>query len=77
MTASGKLESFYSFFTWSLPCRCCLVLICVWLVESARKGKGVNFQDFNFFLIDWEDEQCLNKREVLLCAQNLIIFKCC
>jgi hypothetical protein len=51
-----------------------------------RKGKGVNFQDFNFFLIDWEDELCLNKREVelclskrevLLCAQNLIIFKCC
>jgi hypothetical protein len=86
VTASGKLESFYSFFTWSLPCRCCLVLICVWLVESARKGKGVNFQDFNFFLIDWEDELCLNKREVelclskrevLLCAQNLIIFKCC
>lgn len=39
-----------------------------------RKGKGVNFQDFNFFLIDWEDELCLNKREVLLCAQNLIIL---
>lgn len=48
-----------------------------------RKGKGVNFQGFNFFLIDWEDELCLSKREVelclskrevLLCAQNLIIL---